>query len=144
VILLDAYALVALLRDEAAADEVEALLRDGKSAVTVVNLAEAVDVVARHDDVPVREVHDTLEPLLDDALALVAQDAVDAFRAADLRRRYYDRRARALSLADCLLLAACGEGDSVATADPPLAEAARSEGLTVVALPDSTGVRPSA
>ncbi len=45
-ILLDAYALVALLRGEAAGDEVEKLVRAGDCAATLVNVSECVDDVA--------------------------------------------------------------------------------------------------
>jgi rRNA-processing protein FCF1 len=57
-------------------------------------------------------------------------------------RRYHRTRAP-LSLADCLLLAAArGAQAIVATADRPLAGAARAEGIEVAALPDSRGRRP--
>lgn len=48
----DAFALIALLRDEPAAGEVEGLLRRGEAAVTAINLAEALDVLERVDGVP--------------------------------------------------------------------------------------------
>jgi PIN domain nuclease of toxin-antitoxin system len=142
VTLLDAYALVALLADEPAAEEVESVLRAGGAGVTVVNLAEAVDVTARVHRIPVDEVRAALAPLLGDALTVVGHDTEAAWRAAELRRRYYDRRAGALSLADCLLLAAVDNDDVVATADPVVVRVARSEGLGVLALPDSTGTLP--
>ena len=47
-----------------------------------------------------------------------------------------------ISLADCFLLAAVGHGDSVVTADGPVARAARAEGMDVIAVPDSRGRRP--
>ena len=46
-----------------------------------------------------------------------------------------------LSLADCVLLAAAS-GASLATADPPLARAARAERIEVHPLQDSRGRRP--
>ena len=49
---------------------------------------------------------------------------------------------RPVPLADCFLIAAAGADDSVATADGPVAEAAREEGIAVHALPDSGGDRP--
>ena len=140
--LLDAYALVALLGDEPAASEVEAILRAGEAGITVVNLAEAIDVTSRVHGIPQEEVRATLAPLLGEAIAVVIQDEAAAWRAAELRQTHYERRSSALSLADCLLIAAVGERDEVATADRVVARVARSDGRRVVALPDSTGTRP--
>ena len=94
--------------------------------------------------VPEREVRSVAEPLLlTGRLTAVPSGAPEAWRAADLRARYYFRKARALSLADCLLLAHAAIGvDEIATADNAAAEVARSEGLSVIPLPDSTGKRP--
>jgi PIN domain nuclease of toxin-antitoxin system len=50
-VLLDAFALIALLRDEPAADEVETILRRGEAAMSAVNLAEALDVLQRVDGI---------------------------------------------------------------------------------------------
>jgi uncharacterized protein with PIN domain len=141
---LDAYALVALVVDEPAAAEVEALLREGDSVVVTANLAEAIDVAHRVHGHSVEEVRSALEPLfLARALSARASEEPDAWLAAELRGRHYDRRHRALSLADCFLLAhALVAEDRIATADPPVADVARAEGIGVVALPDSTGTRP--
>jgi uncharacterized protein with PIN domain len=142
VILLDAYALVAFLANEPAADEVEALLRRGDAAVTVVNLAEAIDVTQRVHDVGAEDVRRTLEPLLGEAIAVVNHSERHVWRASEVRTRHYDRSRRPLSLADCFLIAAAGADDEIATSDAPLAETARAEGLDVVALLDSAGERP--
>lgn len=142
--LLDAYAVVALIADEPAAAEVEKLLRAGDCRVAVSNLAEAIDVSQRIHAMSLVEVRTILEPLfLTGALAALVSQRDDAWRAADLRGRHHHRRSRQLSLADCFLLgAAVDTGEVIATADPPLAAAARSEGLDVIALPDSSGDRP--
>lgn len=142
--LLDAYALVALVVDEPAAEEVETLLRAGDSVVVTANLAEAIDVAHRVHGRALEDVRAALEPLfLANAVSALASEEPDAWLAAEVRARYYDRRNRALSLADCFLLAhALVAHDRIATADPPVAEVARAEGIGVVALPDSTGVRP--
>ncbi|HXV57411.1 MAG TPA: PIN domain-containing protein [Gaiellaceae bacterium] len=142
--MLDAYPLVALIGDEPAADEVAELLRLGDVRIPVVNLCEAIDVCRRTHGVAERELRDVIDPLLlTGSLTAVTAGAPEAWRAADLRARYYDRKARALSLADCLLLAhAQIGGDEIASADPALAEVARAEGVGLVPLPGSTGVRP--
>jgi uncharacterized protein with PIN domain len=139
---LDAYALVALVADEPAAHEVEALLRQGNTALTTVNLAEAVDVVGRVHRVAEQDLREIVEPLLSDVIATVRPTETEAWRAADIRARYYDRRTCALSLADCFLIAATGPNDSIATADPPIAAVARAQGRGVVSLPDTAGHRP--
>jgi predicted nucleic acid-binding protein len=144
VIALDAYALVALVADEPAAGEVEAILRGGGCRVVVVNLAEAIDICGRVHGLPGDEVRRALEPLfLGGILEAAASGEEDAWSAARIRGTHYDRRDRQLSLADCLLLAhATRTGDRIATADPPLASVGRMEGCEVIALPDSSGVRP--
>lgn len=138
---LDAYALTALLTDEPAADEVDPLVRAG-AAVSVVNLAEVSDVAQRVHGAHSVEVRTAVELLIATGLEVRTVAEGDAWRAAELRHRYYDRRSRALSLADCFLLAAAREGEAIATADPAVAEAARAEGIGVAALPDRRGRRP--
>ena len=142
-IVLDAFALVALIGDELAADEVAQLLR-GEEGVEMasVNLAEALDVLARVHEVPDERLREVIDPLLAGPITPLSVTARHAFRAAELRRRHYHRRDSPLSLADCLALAVCGRGRRFATADPDLARAARVEGIGLIALPDSQGRRP--
>lgn len=142
--LLDAYALVALIANEPAADEVEALLRRGEARIVVVNLAEAIDVLHRVHGLPAEAVREPLQPLLlRGVLAVRESSEAEAWLAAELRGQHYDRNSRPLSMADCLLLAAAlATEDSVATADRPVAEVARAEGVDLVGLPDSSGIRP--
>ena len=141
--LLDAYPLVAYLIGEPAADEVKALLADGGAAATPLNLAEAIDVASRVYGAREASIRGAIELLVSVRLLLVtATGTSDAFRAAHIRVKHYRRRERPLSLADCILLASAGHGDRVATADPDVAFVARSEGIEVLALPDSSGRRP--
>jgi uncharacterized protein with PIN domain len=141
--LLDAYALVALLADEPAGDEVEALLREGGCRVVVVNLAEAIDISQRVHGISAADVRQALEPLfLDGALSAIVSEESDGWLAAELRGKYYDKDQQ-LSMADCFLLAhAIGSAQPIATSDPPVANVARSEGAVVMALPDSSGAQP--
>lgn len=141
-VVLDAFALIALTLDEPAASEVEATLRRGDCAVSSVNLTEAIDQLGRVHERDVDELRAAFAPVLGEVLAVVAADEAVAWRAAELRRRHYRRRVSELSLADCLALASARPGDRLATADPPLARAARAEGIEVVALPDTAGRRP--
>jgi PIN domain nuclease of toxin-antitoxin system len=139
---LDAFALVALALDEPAAAEVEATVRRGDCVVSAVNLAEAVDQLGRVHDRSTEELRAAFGPVLGEAIAVVAAGEAVAWRAADLRRRHHRRRDSELSLADCMALATTSEHDRLVTADPPLARAARAEGIDVLALPDSAGRRP--
>lgn len=139
---LDAFALVALALDEPAAPEVEATLRRGDCAVSAVNLAEAIDQLGRVHDRADDELRAAFAPVLGEELSVVAADEAVAWRAADLRRRHYRRSHSELSLADCVALSIARRGDRLATADPPLARAARAEGIDVLALPDTAGRRP--
>jgi PIN domain nuclease of toxin-antitoxin system len=141
-VLLDAFALIALLRDEPAADEVETILRRGEAAMSAVNLAEALDVLQRVDGVERTRIDALTMPLVSESLQLLVVDERTARDGADLRARRYHRTRAPLSLADCVLLAAASGADAVvATADRPLAGAARAEGIEVAALPDSRGRR---
>jgi PIN domain nuclease of toxin-antitoxin system len=134
-VLLDAYALIALLAEEPAADDVESLLRRGGAAITAVNLAEALDVLQRVQGVSRERLEELTTPLVGERMALVAIDERIARDAADIRARRYHRTRSPLSLADCILLAATGESDALATADGPLIRAAEAENLRVKVLP---------
>ena len=142
--LVDAYGLVALVADEPAAGEVETLLRDGDCSVVAVNLAEAIDVCRRVHAIPLADVRAAIEPLtLSEALEVAVSREREAWLAAELRGTHYHRTACPLSLADCLLLAHALTGsDALATSDPCVADVARSEGVTLIALPDRAGKRP--
>ncbi len=134
-VLLDAFALIALLADEPAADDVEALLRAGEAAITAVNLAEALDVLQRVQGMPSERVREVTMPLVGERMKLLPIDERIARDAADIRARRYHRTRAPLSLADCILLAATGESDTLATADAPLIRAAEAENVQVRALP---------
>jgi predicted nucleic acid-binding protein len=130
-VLLDAFALIALLAEEPAAETVEVLLRRGDVAMTVVNLAEALDVLRRIEKVPADRLEALTAPLLSKYVELRPIDEPIARRAADIRARRYHRSRTALSLADCILLAAASRSDTLATADEALLRTARAEGLSV-------------
>jgi uncharacterized protein with PIN domain len=140
---LDAYALVALLGEEPAATDVEDLLRAGQSAINAINFAEAIDVLYRIHGFPADEVDAVLEPMLGAPLVVVSCTEQQAWRAAAVRSRYYHRRLRPLSVADCFLLASATGSDVVATADPIVAEVAREERIDLFALADTSGRKPN-
>jgi len=142
-ILLDAYALIALLGEEPAADEVEGLLRRGDCWASVVNLAEAIDASCRVHGLTLGDVREALGALiLGGQVRVIAPDEESAWRAAGVRQRYYKRKSCELSLADCFLIGAAASVAQIATADAAAAHVARSEGIEVIPLPNSSGSRP--
>jgi predicted nucleic acid-binding protein len=130
-VLLDAFALVALLAEEPAADEVEALLRRGDAALTAINLAEALDVLQRVQGIARERLETLTGPLVREGLKLLPVDERMARAAADIRARHYHRTRAPVSLADCVLVAAARSSDVLATADRPLLRVARAEGVQV-------------
>jgi predicted nucleic acid-binding protein len=143
VILLDAYALVAFLADEPAADDVEALFARSDCGINVVNLGEAVDVSCRVHGLDEEDVRAAIEPLrATRQLEVVVPSEGSAWRAARIRIDHYDRRLRPLSLGDCFLLADATREDAIASADPVVAAAARDLQIGFLPLPDSVGRLP--
>jgi ribonuclease VapC len=130
-VLLDAFALIALLVDEPAAEEVEAILRGGEAAMPAINLAEALDVVQRLHGVSRERLEKITAPLLSGSIALLPMDEQMARDAADIRARRYHRTRAPISLADCVLLAAAKSSDVLATADAPLIAVAGHEEVRV-------------
>lgn len=130
-ILLDAFALVAFIKGEPAADAVEELLRSGVE-VSAVSLAEALDVVGRLDGVEAKTLRDLVEPLLVGSITLTSITARHAWSATEIRRTHYRRKKCPLSLGDCFLLAvAAGGSGELATSDPDVIRVAREEGIAV-------------
>lgn len=138
---LDAYAVIAALIGERARAEVEPLLRKGM--VCAPNVAEVVDVCVRvyaNDEATVRE---RMGWLVSGGLEVAPLDAGLALAAGVLRARHYRRRHCEISEGDCFALALASQREvPLATSDPDLATVARTEGVEVVALPDSRGRRP--
>jgi PIN domain nuclease of toxin-antitoxin system len=139
VIVLDAYAVLALLKGEAAAAQVRGLLTgDRRSSLTALGVAEVADHLVRlggaDGDVAAL---DLAQLGLVDGMTVTADLAL---RAGLLRARHYHRRDRAVSLADCVAAETARAHDAVlATADPHLLDMCRDEHIAVIALPDSSG-----
>lgn len=133
---LDAHAVLAYIKDEPAADQVESLLADGH--LTQTGVAEVVDHLVRvlglDEDEAAIEVAtlDLREPPPLDVDLMV--------RVGLLRARQYHRRERPVSLADCVAAeVARSEGSGLATADPDLLDLCHEEGIDAHPLPDSQG-----
>lgn len=141
-ILLDAFALVALQRDEPAADAVAEMIAAGDAGVPSILLAEALDQLIRVHGVSAERLAEAIGGLFSAGLAMVHTREETPWIAARLRARHYRPRASALSLPDCFLLATAEAGDSIATADRPILVAARAEGIDTIPLPDARGGTP--
>lgn len=142
-VVLDAGPVVSLLLDDPAAGDVARGLRAaGPLRISVVNVAEIIDVMRRVHRASAEAASTAVDRFLDEVAEPVAATREQAARAADVRARYYHRRDRDVSLADCFVIAAARPGDTVATSDRAVAHVARGEGLDVLALPNSRGRRP--
>lgn len=136
--LLDANALIAVVRGEPAMERVLGVIREGATAMTTVNIAEVYDSVARKTGLSYADIGEVIEPLLHGSIAPIPVNVALARRAAEVRSAHYHRNRQALSLADCVLLASAGENDKIATADPDvLAVAAKLDIETIQLLPSS-------
>lgn len=138
-ILLDSYAVLALLRGEAAAPAVAELLRSHPdSLLTSIGLAEVVDNLIRLSAA-------TPEDASIDLAALRLNEPIDldmqlGMRAGLLRAQHYDRRSRDLSIVDCIVAETARQfAIPVATADPSLIRTCLEEGIEVIVLPDTRG-----
>ncbi|MFZ6005817.1 MAG: PIN domain-containing protein [Actinomycetota bacterium] len=138
-VLLDSFAVIALLTGEPAAPEVRGLLGDAR--LTSTGVAEVIDRLVRvHGQSEEEVVLDLAELGLLEALPV---DAVDGVGAGVFRARHYHRTRREVSLADCLVgQVARRAGASVATADPHLLDLCDAEDIPTVPLPDASGRRP--
>jgi PIN domain nuclease of toxin-antitoxin system len=140
--LLDAYAVIAYLRDEACADEVAELLRE-PTVLTSVDAAEVVDQLVRIFGRDPDDVHADLALLASAGMTIRSVSAELGLEAGRLRARHYHRERRAVSMADCIAAAtALAEHRPLATSDPALAAVVRDEGGEVHPLPGSDGTRP--
>jgi len=142
VTVLDAFAVIAFLRDEPAAKEVTELLR-GATVLSAVNATEVVDQLVRVYGRNADDVHADLALLEHVGLRSTPVTAEIGLAAGRLRARHYQRQAMAVSLADCVAAATALSFDRpLATADPALATLTRREGGQVHGLPDTAGRLP--
>jgi uncharacterized protein with PIN domain len=138
---------MAFIRDEPAAEEVEAGLRDQSEAsrISALNLAEVVDVMTRIFGSSLDDVLATIAVLEGGGLEIVPVDRSIGIHAAQIHACHYDRASSPLSMADCVALAtAAAVGEPLATSDEPLAIAASAVGVPTIGLPDSQGRLPGA
>lgn len=139
--LLDAYAVIAVLRGEQAAVEVTPLLDDGQTvAIHPLNLAEVIDRLARSTAAEPDEIETDVS-----LLGITLTDASDKplIQAGRLHASAYHRTRCPVSLADCVAAAqALTSKMALATSDPHLYRLVKRHGGEVIALSDSMGSRP--
>lgn len=135
---LDAYAVIAYLRNEPAADQVRPVLDAGDGALTAVGLGEVLDHLVR---LAGAEEDDAILDLAQ--LGLLDATPVDAAAgnaAGRLRARYYHRTRCPISMADCVAAeTARTNGHPLITADPDLLDVCHAEHIDVIPLPASNG-----
>lgn len=134
---LDASALIAFVRGEPALEPVMAILRRGSAAMTAANIAEVYDKTSRGADLSHAQVADLIEPLFEGPIFPVVVDSDLARRAGEIRSLHYHRRDCSISLADCVLLAAPGPGDEIATSDTDVLAIAAKLEIKTIELPPS-------
>jgi PIN domain nuclease of toxin-antitoxin system len=137
--LLDANALIAVVCGEPAMERVLAILRQGSAAMTTANIAEVYDKSSRRVGLSHARVAEVIEPLFEGPLTPIPVDVDLARRAGEVRSTHYHRKRRPISLADCVLLAAPGPGDEVATSDADVLAVAAELGIETIELPPSLG-----
>lgn len=134
--------MVSVLLKDAAGPIIATELDGREREVSVVNVGEVLDVLTRVHRVPKRDAADAVRRYLDEGARPVPATLELAERAAMVRARHYHRRDRDVSLADCFAIATALPDGELATSDAAVVRVARSEGLRVLALPDSRGRRP--
>jgi predicted nucleic acid-binding protein len=138
-IVLDSFAVLALLKDEPAAAQVQQLVeREGESTLTALGVSEVLDHLVRLAGA------DEEGAVLDLAqLDLASPPPVEIEVAVDaglLRARHYHRSDRVVSLADCVAAeTARVQSAQLSSADPHLLDMCRDERIAVLPLPDTSG-----
>lgn len=137
---LDAYAVLAYLKDEPAATEVRPLLEGDNASLTTLGVAEVLDHLVRLVGADEEEAALDLAQL--NLLDGIPVDSAIGVAAGRLRARYYHRSRCAVSLADCVAAEVARSGEvALATSDPHLLDVCHAEGIEAIVLPGSAGSR---
>jgi predicted nucleic acid-binding protein len=135
---LDAYAVIAFLRAEPAAPEVNPLLKRRGAALTTVGVAEVLDHLIRI--LGVDEEDATLDVAQLGLLDGIPVSPALGAAAGRLRARRYHRSRCAVSMADCIAAeAARSRAEPLATSDPDLLRLCHIEDIARTVLPQSDG-----
>lgn len=135
---LDAYAVIAFLRAEPAAEVVQPVLESGDTVLTAIGVAEVVDHLVRV--IGVEEEQAVLDVAQLGLLEGYSVDAELGLAAGRLRARQYHRTRCSVSMADCVAAeVARSLGRPLVTSDPHLLDMCNKEQIPHVALPGTDG-----
>lgn len=133
---LDAYALLAYLRNEPVAQHVAEVL-SSQTAVSAANLAEVVDILVRVHGHSEDDVHADIALLTFSGMEIAPVSEDHGMLAGLLRARHFDRHGVPVTLGDCMAAAtALLGGVELVSSDRALIELMRAEGGEVYPLPD--------
>ncbi len=136
---LDSYAVIAYLRNEAPAGDVAGLLR-GSTVIASTSLAEVIDQMVRIYEKNADDVDADLALLSFGGMVVEAVSEDHAVLAGLLRARHYSFRQMPVTLTDCVAAAVALLADlPLATSDPYLLALMEAEGGDTHPLPDSDG-----
>lgn len=141
--ILDAFAVLALLKGEPAAAQVQRLVNGGGVALTAVGAAEVLDHLVRVVGISDEEAALDLAQLgMDDPIVV---DGRVGQMAGLLRAEHHHRIRRAaglaVSMADCVAVASAALFQrALATSDPDLLDLCADVGVSVIPLANSSGV----
>lgn len=137
---LDAYAVLAFLRGEPAAEEVRPLLEAGDALLSAVGLAETIDHLVRL--VGIHEEDAALDLAELGLLDATPVDSIVGVASGRLRARNYHRTRCAISMADCIAAeTARSRAVPLATSDPHLLEVCHREAIDAIVLSGSDSSR---
>lgn len=109
------------------------LVQDRVARMSTINVAEVVDVLIRKHGSNEQDVIDGIGLLIQAGLSIEPLSARQALAAGALRSRYFDRRTRSVSMADCVAVSLAAEaGEPVVSSDRALLAMATAEGIAVV------------
>ena len=141
-VVVDTGPIVSVLLGDGAAAEVASALEGRECSVSVVNVAEVLDVLIRVHRTPIEDASEAVDRFLDEVARPITTTRSLAEAAALIRVRHYHRRDRDVSLADCFAIATAHPDGDVATSDAAVARVADAEGFGVIRLPNARGRRP--
>lgn len=136
--ILDAYAVLALLKGEPAAPDVQRIIETQDTSLTAIGVAEVLDHLVRI--VGADDEGSALDLAQLGLLEAVPIDERLSQTAGLLRARHYHRSRRAVSLADCVAAAVAQDTQRpLVTSDPHLLDLCHDENIPVAVLSDSGG-----
>lgn len=139
---LDASVIIAGLTDPSTTIFEDLFRGPDVGRVSTINVAEVVDVLIRTHGIDQADVIDAIDILIEGGMTIDGLSARQALAAGAIRARHFDRRTRAVSMADCVVVALAAEvGEPIASTDGALLEMAAAEG--VATMDPSRWVRPS-